>query len=85
MTDEEKLFGAKSKVIKYRLTSTGRSLVEVRRREASPSEEVLELLLENPEQTTEELAVQLNKEPEFIERIVDNHIKHGRVIGVLER
>ena len=72
-------------MIKYRLTSTGRTLAEARRREASPSEEVLDLLLENPERSAEELAQELGKDEKSIKNLLDQHIKHGRIIGVVER
>ena len=71
-------------VLQYRLTSVGRTLVETRRQEASPSEEVLELLLENPEQSASQLSQALNREEKAIKLILDQHIKHGRIIGVLE-
>ncbi len=70
--------------IRYRLTSVGRALVTTRRQKASPSEEVLELLLENPEQSIKELAQELARDEEQIRQVLDQHIKHGRVIGVLE-
>ena len=69
-------------MIRYRLTETGRNVTEKRIQELSLSDGILDLLLENPEQSAEELARQLERPLEDVKRVLSQHIHAGKVIGV---
>ena len=70
--------------IRYRVTEHGRRLIQLAKTNQSADLDILELLADNPEQTSEEIAKESGLDPKAVALALTRLIKSGRIIGVVE-